>query len=953
MRFSIRRWVITGVLLLAGFGAVSDATAQAAPEVPGLWDEASVYRDEYGTPHVQASSLRGMAFGFGYAQAEDHLETMLMAYRLALGRAAAVGGEAFADSDAFAIRIANAETTRNAMSSIDGETLALCEGFALGVNSWIFAHQDEVPDWVEGVQPMDVLAYWHYLMVTSAPLDLPTAYQPERPFKQANAWALAPQKTLDGKTLLVMNPHQHYRAPFQWYEAHLMLGPMNWAGATLIGVPVLLMGHNDHLGWALTPNEADIADVFREDMSSPARAANDPTLPSVMEDMAPILSFMSTAKTYYVRTANGLEERSAPSFVGGRGPMLEGGDGGLYSWRNGAYGQFGGMAQLLRMAQSTNLAAFQDAMLLHQLPCFQVLYADGAGNLFYLYNARLGNKNAALAPDDATPVDWTRPVDAKRDSFAWRDLVGLENLPHIVNPESGFLQACGTPPWLATVNSGLRAGDWPQWLVPEDENYRAVRVRQILSAGSYHLYHMEGMLFDTLVPAAVDMVPLILKMAQAQPRRVQAAHPDLVTGLALLKNWNLSADANSEALLFYERWWTLMKARHQADFANEAALYRGLLQNTPAAQESVLAALEDAARGLRNDFNRLAIPWGEMHRINRGGRDEAMFGSDVGDSIFVARGRLTGGRRQVDFGYGFAMAVEFGETPRALSIVPFGASEKPASPHYRDQMDRYLQGRMKDTHFSYADVARHARSGFGRRVVLGVPELTGTCAFRVASPQSIALETVNYPPRPYPTGQVPFTPTVRPQVGAGSDGMSWELEWYVPESVCRSESQSRLRFYTYTRDGGWEVLLSQRFDDTRRAFVGSGSGPVMMAIMGPEVLREKPADDETPILTAEAERPEEGKTGAFEANPAEVVVNPTPVPEEGDVVPGDEAMVETAAPAAPAPQQRLFDLEVVGGPAAAGGENGEVEKKKGFFKRLRGKKKDENLPETNDVPVAE
>lgn len=72
-------------------------------------------------------------------------------------------------------------------------------------------------------------------------------------------------------------------------------------------------------------------------------------------------------------------------------------------------------------------------------------------------------------------------------------------------------------------------------------------------------------------------------------------------------------------------------------------------------------------------------------------------------------------------------------------------------------------------------------------------------------------------------------------------------------------------------------------------------------------------------------------------------------------MPGDEGMVETAAPTAPPqqPQNRLYDIEVVGGPTANGAGNEEPEEKRGFFKRLRGKKKVENTPETNDASLAE
>jgi len=95
--------------IVAGLWCVGlSASAQPVAGGATFWNEATLYRDEFGTPHIEAGSIRAMAAAFGYAQAEDHLEPMLMCYRVAVGRAAEVGGEAFAESDAFAIKIANA-----------------------------------------------------------------------------------------------------------------------------------------------------------------------------------------------------------------------------------------------------------------------------------------------------------------------------------------------------------------------------------------------------------------------------------------------------------------------------------------------------------------------------------------------------------------------------------------------------------------------------------------------------------------------------------------------------------------------------------------------------------------------------------------------------------------------------------------------------------------------------
>ena len=412
-----------------------------------------------------------------------------------------------------------------------------------------------------------------------------------------------------------------------------------------------------------------------------------------------------------------------------------------------------------------------------------------------------------------------------------------------------------------------------------------------------------------------------------------------------------------------------MKARHGADFASEVDLYRALLSNSRDAQAFALAAANDAARNMRNDINRLAVPWGDVHRLQRGSRNEPFFGTDVGDPIFSASSRAAAlGRSATTFGYGYAMVVEFGTTPRAMSIVPFGASENPASPHFSDQMPLFLDRRMKAIPFSYDDVTQQAAGGYGRYVTLGTPDLDGYCMFSPAAPVAISLETVAFPPRPYPSGHVPFTTTIRPVLEKELTSLPWELEWQVPETVCKPANLPQLKFYTYTQDGGWKVVLRQRLDTDRDVFTASGSAPVMMALMGPPSVLEKPDAAPTgPVASTQTDGglpTAEEPSGAFVA-PEVVVEEASPsAPEMAvdaatavDGVEGEATVTppeENAPEASPeTPQARpMFEVEYLnrrGEPMIPSAEGDRVNpddeavpeqsgKVRGFFRKLRGQK---------------
>src|SRR5216684_4862603 len=57
-----------------------------------LSKQVTIYRDNYGVPHIVGETEEATFFGYGYAQAEDHLERMMLQYRDAQGRRTEIQG---------------------------------------------------------------------------------------------------------------------------------------------------------------------------------------------------------------------------------------------------------------------------------------------------------------------------------------------------------------------------------------------------------------------------------------------------------------------------------------------------------------------------------------------------------------------------------------------------------------------------------------------------------------------------------------------------------------------------------------------------------------------------------------------------------------------------------------------------------------------------------------------
>ena len=830
---------------------------EPADEAAALWAQATLYRDEWGTPHVYAETPRALGFAFGQAQAEDHLEAMLMAYRTANGRAAEVLGEKMAPSDEFALRMGHARLAEEVFPALDDGVRELCIGFAMGVNAWLLDHEDTAPAWAEGVKPSDPIALWHAFIISMAPLDLPGVNRPPRAMETGNAWALAPSRTESGNPLLVINPHNYFQGPFRWYEAHLASGDMDIAGATLFGLPLIVQGHNGVLGWALTPNFPDFADVFQEDPQAPLRnpksllEAGNSELAQVM----PMLEYLTHAQPYYVRTESGMQEKAAPAMLGPHGPLFDVG-GNFYSWAIGGFGDFGAFSQLLAMATATSLEAFQEALTQQQLPCFNVLYADRDGNLFYLYNAKAGTRDVPVpeARRDGEPVledgpNWARPVPAASFEAAWGNLIALDQLPSITNPDTGYLQACGGPPWACTDDADIDPTAYPGWFVSEVDTFRARRVRQLLRAGTRNARDMQAMLYDVVVPAASEMSPLLLEMADSAKTRVTASHPDLETGLELLRGWNYTADITEKAMTFYHVWWSLLTRQHARDFASEADLYDALAAKTPAAQDAALGAAADAARLMRNDLDTVQIPWGDVHRIVRGGKEYAVPGAGTGEPIFIASDYEYGqGKWQASYGYGVAMVIEFGDTPEAVSVSAFGASEDTASTHYSDHLPPHPATEFTRTRYLERDVLRHAASGVGRNVTLYPLGAEGQVTFASGQPARCTLESSVEAPGPLPGNLAAFTVFVRPAAMPTTALSEVVVSFAIPAELCADENTANLALYAFAGADGWRKVENQTRDDAGRVLTGTLSALEPVAVLGPveALIQPEPIPAATP-----------------------------------------------------------------------------------------------------------
>ena len=143
------------LVLLAGGACGRDASSP-----PELAQQVEIRRTAYGVPHILGENEAAVAFGLGYAQAEDHLLGILRLILAARGELAQhFGGEENLRSDLwnrqFRVHVRAVET----YPRLDADFRSILEGFAAGLNYYIELHRQELPDWVQPVEGRDIAAH--------------------------------------------------------------------------------------------------------------------------------------------------------------------------------------------------------------------------------------------------------------------------------------------------------------------------------------------------------------------------------------------------------------------------------------------------------------------------------------------------------------------------------------------------------------------------------------------------------------------------------------------------------------------------------------------------------------------------------------------------------------------------------------------------------------------------
>ncbi|MDR7126497.1 penicillin acylase family protein [Pseudotabrizicola sp. 4114] len=558
---------------------------------------------------------------------------------------------------------------------------------------------------------------------STAPLRVATN-DPLSPFPRldlagaSNAWAAVPERSAAGGTLLANDPHLGFTAPTIWYLARLELQSGGVIGATIPGVPSILIGRSAAVGWGLTSSYADDQDLIMEKLN-PANTEEYETA----EGMKPFATRRSIIQV----------KDEAPVTITLRwseaGPVLPGshydlasvtppGHVAALSW-TALSGADTTMTAALRVMQARSVDDAIEAGRLFVAPAQNLMLADNSGIALQVIGQ-------LPMRDPAHPTQGRMPALGTNPAARWQGTLPYESNPRVVNPTSGIL---------GNTNNKTVDRPFPDHLsFLWGDTQRIQRWLALMQTREVHTREsfIEAQL-DTVSPTARAILPLIgadlwftgEAAADNTPERLRQR------ALTLLAEWNGEMNEHLPEPLIYMAWLRALNDRLIRDelgpladsithpdpvFLDRvfrdtggAGVWCDVIQSAAVETCADLAriALDEALITLTATYgpNPESWRWGQAHEATH---DHPVMGevpflkwfvnirqSTSGGDHTLMRGRTkgTGPNPYLNVhGAGYRGVYDFADPDSSVFVISTGQSGHPLSRHYDDLGERWRRG---------------------------------------------------------------------------------------------------------------------------------------------------------------------------------------------------------------------------------------------------------------------
>jgi acyl-homoserine-lactone acylase len=755
--------------------------------------DVTIRETEYGIPHIQAGDYGSIGYGYGYALASETICTLADSYTTVRaqrsqffgpdgnyvfrGNGASVNN---LNSDFFFQQIIDEGrveklTAQEPPHGPKPEIREAVRGYVAGYNAWLReTGVDNITDpacvgqpWVTEITEIDAYRRFYQLALLassgvaingiggaqpphpSAPV--PSAQYDEQAAARlleerwqtlaigSNAVAVGSEGTETGKGLLLGNPHFPWIGSERFFQAHLTIpGKLDVSGGSLLGVPIVLIGHTERMAWSHT-----VSTAFRFTPFQLTLVPGSPT--TYLYDGVPT---KMTSRDVTVQTPDGPRTRTLYSTR--YGPVLTSLlNLPIFPWTTAtAFAMGDANAPNFRYLNhffETNHAQSSEELLdilkrNQGIPWVNTIAADADGQALYadisvtphVTDDKALRCNTAMG--QATFAALRLPVlDGSRSECNWGSdpdalqpgIFGPSNMPTLLRKD--YVTNSNDSYWLSQPRSPLTGY---ARIIGDEETARSLRTRsglvmveeELAGGGLMTRQEMQDLLFSNRQHAGELTRDDVVAMCRSFPAGMApSSQGPTPVGQAcdVLEQWDVADNLDSRGALLFRRFWT------DASGVQAAALWRTPFDaedpvNTPrdlnTRNPQVQVAFGDAIRDLQGAGIALDAPLGQFQIDDRPGdsADTPYHGGPGGLGVFNAMAAPWNSSKgyvgRLQHGASFVQVVSFDDDrcPDVRTILSYSQSTNPNSEHYADQTRLFGQEGWVPGRFCQGDVAANA-----------------------------------------------------------------------------------------------------------------------------------------------------------------------------------------------------------------------------------------------------
>lgn len=542
-----------------------------------------IYRDDFGMPIIKANNDNDLAFGIGYAMAQDRLFQMDLIRRAIQGKLSEILGENLINVDKFFLTITAGRSIEEMYKNYPEHIKQIMQSYSDGVNYFINQNRLPVEFHILGYKPEewkpeDSLSVFYYMSynlnmaydteILFYILNQKFGYQKakelfpdyipqkgeilETSLKESpaslnfllsflntidqiqstlgtqrigasNNWVISKEKSLTNTPIVASDMHLEFGLPGIWYEAQLITPDMNVSGVLLPGIPFVVVGANEYVAWAFTNVMADDADFYIELL--------DPQNENQYLYRGQYRNFDIEKKLFRIKTKNGFKEEEFFIKKSIHGPVINSiyplKTKEVFSLKWTAYDHYFGAIALYIANHAKNIDELEKAIEYFKTPGQNWVYADKDGNIGY---------TAAVGIPIRRGFNGLLPVPGWTGTYEWFGYVPTYLQPRIRNPKKG---------WIATANN-KHSSNYP-YTISNYYHYpdRYERIKQLLNAKEkFSIEDIKTMQKDIKLLLAEELTPLIL---EALSEFDFSNNPDAIEFMNELKHWDYNTEKTSIA----------------------------------------------------------------------------------------------------------------------------------------------------------------------------------------------------------------------------------------------------------------------------------------------------------------------------------------------------------------------------------------------------------------------